>query len=186
MYTKIYDEEYLKRFEERAATELGRKIYAERWRLIEKYCEGEMTLLDYGCATGAFHESSVNGFKTYGYDINPHSSYNAFPKDKPIEILTMWDVIEHLPDPVGVVMNINPQWLFLSTPNLESVRGDIRAWRHYRPKEHLYYFDKDSLQVILDSILYEIVETNFGEGELRDPLNPEAIISVVARRMQNK
>lgn len=181
MSVAIYDAKYHQKFLERANTELGKKIYAERWRFIEKYCHGKMALLDYGCGPGAFHQASRNGFQTSGYDINPHCGFPTLPEGK-IDILTMWDSLEHVPDPVGLIRSLDPKWLFLSTPNLESVRGDIREWRHYRPREHIYYFDRHSLSVILESAGYVILEHNFGEGALRDPQNPEAIISVVARK----
>lgn len=181
MSINIYDEKYHQKFLERANTEVGKKIYDTRWKLVEKYCHGQLTLLDYGCASGAFHKSSPNGFVTFGYDINPHCGWSVLPDGK-IDILTMWDSLEHVHDPVGLLLKLNPNWIFLSTPNLESVRGDIRQWRHYRPAEHLYYFDLYSLTEILEHCGYEVLEHNFDEGKLRDPGNPQAIISMVARK----
>lgn len=181
MYTKIYDEEYHRKFLLRAKTDLGKKIYAERWAMVVRYCHGELTLLDYGCASGAFHQSNTNGFKTFGYDVNPNCGHTVYPRQE-IDILTMWDVIEHIPDPVSLIKKFNPLWLFLSTPNLESVKGPIVDWRHYRPLEHIHYFDRFSLEVILDHAGYKIEEINYKEGELRDPQNPTAVISIAARR----
>lgn len=180
MSIDIYDENYHRKFVERAKTELGKKIYAERWRFVEKHAPGVLTLLDFGCGPGAFHQSSLNGYKTFGYDVNPHCGFTEFP-DGPIHILTMWDSIEHVHDVNQLIRDIGADWIFLSTPNLESVRGDIRKWKHYRPHEHIHYFDIYSLTEILNSLGYEIVEHNFEEGKLRDPENPEAIISVAAK-----
>jgi len=181
MYTNIYDAAYHRRFAERANTEIGRRIYASRWALIEKHCHGNLTLLDYGCASGAFHLSTRNGYKAFGYDVNPHCGFTEIPTEK-IDILTMWDVIEHLPDPVAALKKIDAEWVFLSTPNLESVRGDIRQWRHYRPYEHIHYFDLPSLTVILDHAGYKILDHNYEEGEIRDPENPHAIITLACKR----
>lgn len=181
MSLDIYDESYHKKFLERANTPLGKKIYEERWRMIEQYCHGELTLLDYGCASGAFHLASRNGYLTHGYDINPHCGYPDLPDCK-VDVLTMWDSFEHVHNPVGLIAEIDPEWIFLSTPNLESVRGDIRQWRHYRPKEHLYYFDRHSLGEIFEYCGYNVLEYNFNEGALRDPENPQAIISMAAKK----
>lgn len=181
MSNVIYDEKYHQKFLERANTALGRQIYALRWKFIEGFCHGNLKLLDYGCASGAFHQSAVNGYLTSGFDINPHCGFKEIPKGT-IDILTMWDNIEHLPDPVGVIRQLDPTWIFLCTPNLEAVRGDIRKWKHYRPGEHLHYFDIASLTEILEHCGYQIIAHNFEEGCLRDPENPEAILSLAAVR----
>lgn len=180
-YTAIYDANYHKKFLERANTEIGRKIYASRWALVERHVHGNKTLLDFGCASGAFHLSTRNGYRAFGFDVNPHCGFTSLPEEK-IDILTMWDSFEHLPDPCGIIQKFFPDWVFLSTPNLESVRGDIREWKHYRPREHVMYFDRHSLSVIFEHLGYVIAEVNFEEGALRDPKCPEAIITVAAKR----
>lgn len=177
---RIYTKQYADKYAAIQATELGKKIYQSRWKLIEKYCHGKMTLLDYGCALGAFHLSSRNGFKTYGFDINPACGFNKMP-DKYINILTMWDSIEHMHQPFDLIRELHPEWLFISTPNLESVKGPVSEWKHYRPLEHVHYFDRHSLAFHLDHAGYDIKELNFDEGALRDPQNPEAIITCVAK-----
>lgn len=150
---------------------------------MQRHAPGHLRLLDYGCASGAFHQSSPNGYQTDGYDINPATGFYKPNLMFPIfDIVTLWDSIEHVTDPRGLLQWLLPRWLFISTPNLESVRGDIREWRHYRPEEHLYYFDRHSLKVILGDCGYDLKELNFEEGALRDPKNPEAIITVAACR----
>lgn len=183
MSTSIYDESYHKRFVERAHTELGKQIYKARWDFINRHVgEQGLTLLDYGCGPGAFHESGPAGFDCFGYDINPHCGFPELPEGR-IDIATMWDSIEHIYEPLQVLVQLNAEYLFISTPNLESVNEPVAQWRHYRPGEHLYYFDQYSLSELLGSIGYEILEFNFEEGALRDPSNPEAIISCAARRV---
>jgi hypothetical protein len=176
----IYNQEYLKRFRDQARTEKGRRIYAARWKFITSYVN-KGTLLDYGAGPGAFNEMGPETFDKDNYDVNPYSGYNTIP-DKKWNIVTMWDSIEHIPDFYGTIKKLDPDWLFLSTPNVENVKGPITEWKHYRPKEHLYYFDKYSLKIILESLGYYILDYHFEEGAIRDPENPEAIISVVARK----
>jgi len=140
-----------------------------------------MTLLDYGCGPGAFHKGATNGFKTIGYDINPFCGFDKKPHHKTkVDILTMWDVIEHLENPRSPIDRYKPEYLFICTPNVDSVKDSIINWKHYRPGEHLHYFDLKSLILLLGD--YEIVEHNFEEGELRDPSCPKAIITVVGKR----
>ena len=177
----IYNEAYYSRFVERANSELGKLIYASRWELVEKYCHGKMTLLDYGCGPGAFHKSARNGFITYGYDINPCCGFPSVP-DRKVDILTMWDSIEHLEEPWEIIGSINPKYIFIGTPNIDSVKDDVTKWKHYRPNEHLHYFHLGSLTHNLERLGYGILEYNFTEGNLRDKECPQAIITVVAKR----
>lgn len=184
MSTSIYDAAYHNKFLERAKTELGKQIYKSRWDLVMRHAPGHLRLLDYGCASGAFHMSSPNGYKTEGYDINHHTGFkdDSHLEFRGFDIVTMWDSIEHVHDPVWLILQLKPEWLFLSTPNLESVKGGIHAWKHYRPGEHLYYFDVHSLREILDHCGYDIVEVNYEEGALRDPADPQAILTLAAKR----
>lgn len=176
-----YGKDYCQKYEEYSNSELGRKIYSTRWALIEKYCHGDMTLLDWGCAGGAFHLSSVNGFRCGGYDVNPCSPFSEQPGLGKRDILTMWDSIEHMTD-ISSPFIYSPDWVFISTPNLESVKVPIKEWKHYRPFEHIHYFDKYSLESMLAPLGYVPVEFNYDEGALRDPKNPEAILTAVFQK----
>jgi hypothetical protein len=174
----IYNHEYYSRYVKRAESDIGKMIYKKRWEMIEKYCHGNMKLLDYGCASGAFHRSSKNGFTTSGYDINPNSQYHKV-YDGEVDILTMWDVIEHLHDPMAPIKKHNPKYVFLCTPNKhEGV--DLASWKHYRPNEHLHYFNNESLRDMLEKQGYRVLEHNHDEGHLRDADKPIDIISMAA------
>lgn len=176
----MYDEAYLREYEARAHTPIGQAIYCQRWDLVQKYCT-EGTLLDYGCGAGAFHESAPEGFRAYGYDINPHSPHKT-PLGK-VDILTMWDVIEHLVLPTEPLELCNPQWVFLCTPNIDNAtQTDLFGWKHYKPGEHLHYFNLKSLMAVLGCAGYVVMAYDFEEGTIRDPQNPEAILSVAARK----
>lgn len=178
----IYDQAYYKRFKIRAKSRTGQRIYRTRWELVEKYCHGNTTLLDYGCGPGAFHTSGTNGFKVSGYDINPYCGFTE-PPTGDIGIMTMWDVIEHIPDPSAPINAYRPKHLFISTPNVEAIgHWEIEKWKHYRPDEHLWYFGLNSLTGLLARLGYKILEYNFEEGAIRDPKNPNHIITVVAKR----
>ncbi len=178
----IYNQAYYKRYKERAESEIGQRIYRSRWELVERHCHGDMTLLDYGCGPGAFHKASTNGFETHGYDINPHCGFPV-PPLKDIDILTMWDVIEHLVDPTEPINTFRPEYLFISTPNVEAIHyRAVENWKHYRPDEHLWYFGLNALTGLLARLGYKILEYNYDEGAIRDPDYPDHIITVVAKR----
>lgn len=180
-HANIYNISYISEYTKRADSDKGRRIYQSRWDLVEKYCSGHMTLLDYGCATGAFHKSSSNGFQCFGFDVNPYSEFNR-EYDNSIDILTMWDVIEHLNDPLEPIRKYKPKWLFVSTPNAAAVNGDLKHWKHYKPGEHIWYFDPISITKLLNDGGYIVREVNYSEGAIRDAEVPENIMSIVAER----
>jgi 2-polyprenyl-3-methyl-5-hydroxy-6-metoxy-1,4-benzoquinol methylase len=177
--------EYLEEYKRRGDSPLGQEIMKERWRFISGYLDGGV-LLDYGCGSGHFHQWAWRpvGFDTHGYDFNPHSDFKTpVPRGIKIDALTMWDVIEHLPDPRKPIVNFKPRWIFLSTPNIEAAPPDVVSFKHVKPGEHIYYFSRKSLKAFLWCLGYEVLETNTYEGALRDPACPHAIISVAAERM---
>ena len=178
----IYNDDYFNRFQDRANSDIGKKLYAWRWDLVEKYCHGKMSLLDYGCASGAFHKATRNGFDTHGFDVNPYSEFNSLPAEK-MDIVTLWDVLEHLKAPSKELASLDAEWLFISTPNVDAVDGKLEDWKHYRPDEHLWHFSPQDIADMLEPLGYEILESNFGEGEIRDPEDPEQIFTVVARKV---
>lgn len=188
MGNEIYNAEYARKYQELATTPLGQAIYMSRWALILKYVQ-KGTLLDYGSGPGAFNAHGPDSFEKVNFDINPTCEFTkkvweprGFEPGKPIDVLTMWDSIEHIPDFYGEIKNVGANWLFITTPNLESVDKPILFFKHYRPREHIYYFDRHSLDVILDDLGYRIREFNFDEGKLRDPEHADAILTVVAQR----
>lgn len=175
---QIYDKSYQDKYHIYADTPLGKELTRCRWDLVERHAKGHLRLLDWGCAVGAFHLNSPNGYVCMGYDINPTSGFTVKPSPTiQLDVMTFWDTIEHTPDFHRILAVYAPRFVFISTPNLECVRGDIREWKHYRPYEHIFYFDKYSLEFIMDNLGYDLVETNFEEGALRDPSCPEAILS---------
>lgn len=177
----IYNKDYLNKYVTISQTELGAKIYEQRWDLIRNHCLDAQTLIDYGCASGAFIQSEGSFLDTQGYDVNPYSPYHQHPEPKSYDILTLWDVIEHLHEPEAPILKYAPEYIFISTPNLhENVVFD--EWKHNRPGEHLHYFDEISLVKFLDTHGYKVLETNFGEGQLRDPEKPKDIITMVAKK----
>lgn len=183
----LYGQEYYERYQKLAQTPLGLAIYSARWALVTRFCQSPsadgqyLTVLDYGSGPGSFNAHGPDNYRKFNFDINPVCGFTEFPQE-PIDVLTMWDSIEHIPDFYGTIAHISPRWLFITTPNLESADKPVTFWKHYRPKEHLYYFDKHSLGVILGSLGYQVLEMNHHEGALRDPAHPSAILTVVARK----
>ena len=130
-------------------------------------------LLDIGCASGFFlDEARRQGWETVGLEISEYASSVArehleldvhtgtletslFPPES-FDVITAWDVIEHLPNPAEfftkIVALLKPGgWFACGTPNFDSWARKIRKqnWHHLRPPEHLSYFSPKTLERVL-------------------------------------
>ena len=68
----------------------------------------------------------------------------------------MFDVIEHLSDPLGVVKEVRcilkpSGWTYMLTPDISSLASRLLRghWYQYRMHEHLFYFSPHSLSNLL-------------------------------------
>jgi SAM-dependent methyltransferase len=131
-------------------------------------------LLDIGCAAGFFlEEANDRGWEVYGHEVSEFAGGVARERfgdrvfvgsldnvDLPpasLDVVTMWDVIEHLDDPNSVLAKVRV-WL-KDDGVLALCTGDIDSWlgrlqgRHsriYNPPQHLYYYSRRSLRGVIE------------------------------------
>lgn len=92
----------------------------------------------------------------YGFDsfIMPIEKYSTISKKK-YDIITLWDVIEHVKNPEKLLENTRKLLaddgiIALRTPNLISMERDILNENYYSfKKEHLHYFSPISISSLL-------------------------------------
>ena len=127
-------------------------------------------LLDFGCASGYFLElARAQGWSIAGVELSaPMAATAARRLDIPInqtldelgdaefDAVTLWEVIEHLPDPLATLAALRSRLrpngvLALSTPNTghwEARRRPLR-WEGYRPPSHVTFFTAATLSDLL-------------------------------------
>jgi hypothetical protein len=123
---------------------IANAINAGRIAMVGKYC-GIGQVVDVGIGSGEFVKKRPN---TYGLDVNPvaiewlkRNDLWAERLDE-FEAFTFWDVIEHVPEPEAYFRQIPMHaHVFASIPVFNGL-DVIRQSRHYRPGEHLYYFEE--------------------------------------------
>lgn len=125
-------------------------------------------LLEIGCALGFFIEEARKSFDVYGIELSEYGSTYArdkldlnvktgtlqvgsYPKGY-FDVVVMWDVIEHLTDPRGVLIAakgcMSPDGLLVfTTMDAGSFYARLlRAkWHLYDIPEHLTYYDKKTV-----------------------------------------
>lgn len=177
-YAGIAQSDYLDNVEYRKER-FGR----ERIGLIRQFLPSDRKnprLLDSGCGTGWFLEvAAENGFniagQEFGRDLANYTSQKLgiqvwscslpeIPIDEKFDVITMFDVIEHVPDPFLVIRSIyerlSPGGIALFfTPNLDS----LGFWKLkdqsslVMPAEHLYHFTRSSLETALTREGFNVV-----------------------------
>jgi len=140
-------------------------------------------VLDIGCASGAFLNSVNREFRwkgvglepsqwmcefgkhNYGLDLRPnYFSANLFNANS-FDLVTLWDVIEHISEPNQVLRDISfvlddDGLLIVNVPNSNSLASRIfgRRWP-FLLAVHIHYFTPKSIVEILDKHGFEVVES---------------------------
>jgi ubiquinone/menaquinone biosynthesis C-methylase UbiE len=173
-YQEVADE----RYEEEASGRV--ETFSRALRDIERHERGG-ALLDVGCHTGIFLDvARQHGWQTLGVEPSRWSADRArarglevvdgtladtpFP-DGSLDVITMWDVIEHLADPQTELKRahrlLRPNGLLaLSTMNVETWFPRLlgRRWPWYM-QMHLYYFTPQTLRQMLERAGFEMLES---------------------------
>jgi len=160
-------------------------LYNKRLKIIERYSK-KGTLLDIGCSFGTFLKIAHKaGWETYGNDISKHIVNFAKRKMKlnvfygPIEkakypnnffdVITLFDVLEHLTNPLKTLKECNRilksgGLLIIQTPAIDSLYAKLKAkdWEYYG-LQHLNYFSKKSLEILLKKSKFKIIKIYYGD-----------------------
>lgn len=165
-----YDRQYFNRFARDARTGLGRALMRARYDFVEQHHQG--TVVDVGIGAGAFVElRRKQGRSTYGYDVNPAGI--KWLNDRKLfvdpylvrsEAITLWDVLEHIPDFQKLLGNAR-DWVFLSLPIFRDAAHVLRS-KHFRPDEHCWYFTRDGLVFAMKLCGFDLVSESTVETEL--------------------
>ena len=164
-----------------------RKHAARLFRWIMQVRKPPGLLLDFGCGSGAHLElaremgwqvAGVDFSKTAG-DLCARRGISVFKdmesvqkkfSEQSFEVITLWEVVEHLPDPQNFLKQIKKFLkkegvLAVSTPNFAGAvaQRDFAGWNEIRPPMHLHYFTPQSLSLLLEkSGFYNLNQLTYG------------------------
>ena len=153
-----------------------RRTYARRARVLDGRLSPGARILDVGCAAGYFCElMRERGFDVRGVELSAPMAAEARARlgaervhlgtifdtpyeDASFDLVTFWDVVEHLPDPIAALREarllLKPEGLLLiETQNVESRFARLmgRRWQHFKQVEHLWHFSPATAGRLLDA-----------------------------------
>lgn len=141
-------------------------------------------LLDIGCATGYFLDvAKEHAWEVYGQEVSEFAGGVAAERHgdhifiggmdavqlppHSLDVITMWDVIEHLADPVDVLRRARELlkadgMLVICTGDIDSLLARLQGSRSriYNPPQHLYYFSRRTLSRTLESAGLRVLEVS--------------------------
>jgi|YelNatPaOPRAMG01_1025707.scaffolds.fasta_scaffold107650_1 2-polyprenyl-3-methyl-5-hydroxy-6-metoxy-1,4-benzoquinol methylase len=148
------------------------------YELVNKYCLQKDTLLEIGCAHGGFlYYCNQNGIKNVvGVEVDeetckfvrqqfnlPYVYSGLFPNVKlpflKFDVITGFDVIEHFNDPIEGIKAISNllsdegRFIF-QTP---CYRGENRTWSQFKPAEHIFLYNENSIKQLFIKCGLEIM-----------------------------
>jgi len=172
-----------------------------RLDMIEWHTSHRGRLLDVGCALGFFVEAaSRRGWAAEGLDISEHATsyarevlgveartgtlHTAGYEPGTFDVITAWDVIEHVPDPVAELRYMRTLLregglLVLSTPDIGSRVAKLTGsrWMGFKlAEEHLVYFDRNTLTLALAQGGFEV--------ERLKPIGKDVSLEFFTRRLR--
>ena len=150
-----------------------RKYTLHKKYLMIKKIISRGKILDIGSGTGDFlYKFKKNNWETRGvepnkkaressikkYNLNVDDSFIPENIKEKFDIISMWHVLEHIPDINKTIENINKSLkkdgkLIVAVPNLESWDAKYykKHWAAYDVPIHLHHFSKKTISQLLDN-----------------------------------
>jgi 2-polyprenyl-3-methyl-5-hydroxy-6-metoxy-1,4-benzoquinol methylase len=171
--------------------ELG--VRAFRWsrvRLAQRWMPAGGRVLDVGCGRGLFLRMlQERGYQVQGTELSAATAANAYAgvsvdagelrvgqyPDASFDLVSIWHVLEHLREPHTALRAshraLRPGGrLLLAVPNFGSVQSRFGGphWFHLDLPRHIFHFSPETLERLLHSQRFQLVELKTGQWEM-DP-----------------
>jgi SAM-dependent methyltransferase len=147
----VYDAGYAHQYDRRPHEELSRI----RWNFIRHHLPlpAGSKILDIGYGNGAFLKHARRaGIRVFGIDLHgedfgiPEVTYDS---SIDFDLICFFDSIEHFPE-FSQIFGLKTKNVIVSIPDPpDFLLSRPTHWRHYKPGEHLHYFSRESLDLLL-------------------------------------
>lgn len=188
---EYYDEKFFTGSEERAGyVDYEGDAWPEKQnmrrylkRILKHKTEG--VLLDAGCATGLFLlEAQAAGFEVYGFDVSDYAIdiakerfgdrvtqatlQSAKYDPKSFDVVTLFDVIEHLDDPRKALRRLRRMLkdnglLMINTGDVGSILAQLegKRWHFFVPPQHFFFFSRRTISMLLDQAGFKVIQIDY-------------------------
>lgn len=193
---ELYHEQYFKNYAENYK-DYRLQEFEKQLNTIQTYVPNRGKALDIGCAFGFFLDlMSEKGWKTYGVEISEYaarhidSQHNVFVgelteakfPDNFFDLITIWDTIEHVANPLGLVLEAHrllreDGLLFVNLPNKDDLFLKMKSTlykltdgrivnlkRHFT--HHLYCFSPLTIEKLLSKCGFYIIKMELNVEDL--------------------
>ena len=158
-------------------SEFYRRIYLRGLKLIERFKKNG-SILDIGCSSGFFLDiAGENKWETFGIELNKKESkiakknHHVFEQDlktlknKKFDVITMWDVIEHIKDGNKSMKQMRKRLnknglIFFQTPNVNSLAARVmqKKCNVFDGIEHVNLYDFDTMKMLARKNNFKILK----------------------------
>jgi hypothetical protein len=156
------------------------ELSALRVGFIEQFIPEQSSLVDIGCGLGSFVRVAKFVYDAHGYDPFTYSRSMIVPVDrihvlgKDWDVMTFFDTLEHFPNirEARVLMNCS-KFIVVCVPecHFPNNRHWFMNWKHRRPGEHLWHFNRESLVNFMRYCGFKLITFSNFEDKIRGPLN---------------
>lgn len=167
--------------------------YYDRLAEIRRVAPNAKTILDIGCAAGFFLDCCrEHGYETYGLEISSWGYGIATGKLKltvlkkhiselkkgeipAIDVVTMYDILEHTENPRSDLSEIKGVMkdggtIIINLPNLDSFISKVTGaqWNKLIPPNHTYFFTQPTLRKLVEGVGFSFVYAKTNNGTARE------------------
>lgn len=164
---RLYNQDYFNRYVSYEGSQISKALNDFRASLIDP----SDRVLDFGCGALTLLRRLPNKIK-YGTDVIPLAiaalnKQGWFWQGQQVDTACFFDSLEHLPDPIDTLRTINAKNIVVSIPVWpHKTDSGIEYWHHYRPNEHLWYFNREGFISWIKKLGYSVLHESTTESEL--------------------
>ena len=150
-------------------------------KLVQKLASLGSRILDVGCGTGEFLNSLKDSYQVTGYEpelrvarwVQEEYGLSIYAGDSTslpgdiehFDLITLWHVLEHIPDPVNelhrLALILKPNGkLLIALPNISSADAAIygSSWVALDAPRHLWHFSKEQIGLLAKLTGFELIK----------------------------